>query len=564
MVELPLAVAQGVQWLGVAAACLAAGAALVAPDRRLRAVAMAFGLALVPVLLLGDLWGTERFRDLRDDPAYLALLGGLGLVVVVGLAVLFARRPSALPLAVVAVLPFRIPIEVGDGTANLLVPLYLVIAGGVAAAVYRELRSPPKGAGADPARWLRLALAATLVLYGLQSAYSSDLTRGLENVAFFLVPFALMFRLLLEVRWTPALLTGVFAIAVVESLAFAGLGFWEYGARRLLWNPEVIAANQFQPYFRVNSVFWDPNIYGRYLVMVMITVVAAMLWSRDGRRPVAMAAILAVLWGGLLLTFSQSSIVALLAGLAALAALRWHLRWTAVAVGVGLVAALAFVLTLGSTVKVDLGSERSLERTTSGRADLIRGGIELAADRPLHGHGSGSFARSFQDRRKGGEPAAVVASHTEPVTVAAEQGLVGLAVYVVLLAAAGLTLLRGMEAVAPGLRHGIGQRAGRPPKRSGRKKRPDLEPAVARAAMAAAFFALLVHTLTYAAFLSDPLTWLLLALGGGLAAQSSAFRRSASSRTPSPRPGSRAWRAWRRNSWGLRPGKNSAAKARAR
>ena len=40
----------------------------------------------------------------------------------------------------------------------------------------------------------------------------------------------------------------------------------------------------------------------------------------------------------------------------------------------------------------------------------------------------------------------------------------------------------------------------------------------ARVAVAAAFVALLVHTLLYAAFLEDPLTWALLALGTGLAA----------------------------------------------
>jgi hypothetical protein len=38
-----------------------------------------------------------------------------------------------------------------------------------------------------------------------------------------------------------------------------------------------------------------------------------------------------------------------------------------------------------------------------------------------------------------------------------------------------------------------------------------------RAAVAAAFIALVVHTLLYAAFLEDPLAWALLALGTALA-----------------------------------------------
>jgi hypothetical protein len=40
---------------------------------------------------------------------------------------------------------------------------------------------------------------------------------------------------------------------------------------------------------------------------------------------------------------------------------------------------------------------------------------------------------------------------------------------------------------------------------------------VARAALLAAFVALLVHTLAYAGFFEDPITWVLLAIGASLA-----------------------------------------------
>jgi hypothetical protein len=40
----------------------------------------------------------------------------------------------------------------------------------------------------------------------------------------------------------------------------------------------------------------------------------------------------------------------------------------------------------------------------------------------------------------------------------------------------------------------------------------------ARAAVLAAFVALLVHTLAYAGFFEDPITWVLLAVGASLAA----------------------------------------------
>ncbi len=32
----------------------------------------------------------------------------------------------------------------------------------------------------------------------------------------------------------------------------------------------MIRSNEFHIYFRVNSVFWDPNVYGRYLALAIV------------------------------------------------------------------------------------------------------------------------------------------------------------------------------------------------------------------------------------------------------------------------------------------------------
>ena len=48
------------------------------------------------------------------------------------------------------------------------------------------------------------------------------------------------------------------------------------------------------------------------------------------------------------------------------------------------------------------------------------------------------------------------------------------------------------------------------------RRRPANVVLVARCVVAAAFCALLLHTLVYAAFLEDPLTWTLLAMAAGL------------------------------------------------
>ena len=52
---------------------------------------------------------------------------------------------------------------------------------------------------------------------------------------------------------------------LVLALGFALIGFVEYATKSLLLNPKVIASNAFGSYFRVNSLFFDPNIYGRFL-----------------------------------------------------------------------------------------------------------------------------------------------------------------------------------------------------------------------------------------------------------------------------------------------------------
>ncbi|MEK6251394.1 MAG: O-antigen ligase family protein [Actinomycetota bacterium] len=353
-------------------------------------------------------------------------------------------------------------------------------------------------------------LAAVLVLYALQSVYSEDFSRALQNAAFFYVPFALAFTLLAEWRWDRRLLALGLGVVAAEALVFVLFGFWEYAARHLIWNAEVIQSNDFHTYFRVNSLFWDPNVFGRYLALTITAVVAALLWTRSPRIVLWLGALVAVLWLGLITTFSQSSFVALLVGLAALAALRWSARWTLAACAAGAIVAVAFVLAAAGSLKIDLSTEHTLNKDTSGRANLISEGIALFGDRPLWGYGSGSFSVAYQNHRTGGNGQLSV-SHTEPVTVAAEQGLLGLLAYLALLVAAFATLLRGMPALMPGLRG---------PPSAGAATGPATEPLVltaARAGVFACFLALIAHTMAYAGFLEDPLTWVLLSIGGSLA-----------------------------------------------
>ncbi|MFP5388663.1 MAG: O-antigen ligase family protein, partial [Thermoleophilia bacterium] len=452
--------------LGVlVAACGAAGTILL-PAGRLRSLSMLIALVLFPVLILGDQWHSHQIVDLRHSTGRLIALGLVGLAVTVALTYLFHRWPILLPLAIVAALPFRIPLNAGGDTANLLVPLYLVIAGGVLATTLRNWRanhpllpgggavggptpedalatgrgggSPAVTGPAGPSAWLPRLLAAVVVLYAVQVLYSEDFSKGLQNACFFFVPFSLAYGLLREVKWDRSLLTLVLWVIGFEAVCFVLVGSVEFVTKSLFWNDQVIRSNEFHTYFRVNSVFWDPNIYGRYLALVAVVATSALLWARERRTLALLTALVAVLWIGLVPTFSQSSFAALLAGLAVLAALRWSVKWTALAVGGAVVAVVLVSVVSGSF------SFSRINIDTSGRANLVSGGVHLFTQRPVYGSGSGSFPKAYRQHVKT-RKAPVSVSHTEPITVAAEQGIVGLALYAALVVTALWTMSTGLR-----------------------------------------------------------------------------------------------------------------------
>ena len=91
------------------------------------------------------------------------------------------------------------------------------------------------------------------------------------------MPFALLFVLLAQVEWTQRLLRLCFGLLVGLALVFSAIGYVEYATKHIFLNPKLIASNDLHTYFRTNSVFFDPNIYGRFLVVAMLAVAATML-----------------------------------------------------------------------------------------------------------------------------------------------------------------------------------------------------------------------------------------------------------------------------------------------
>ena len=215
-----------------------------------------------------------------SSPAWSALVGARACCSTAG------RR--LFPLAVAAALPFRVPIAVGGSTANLLVPLY---------AGDRRGRAGLRGAAAArardgeererrPACWSGCSPASVVALRACRRPTPSDFDKALENVVFFYVPFALLFALLGAGARGRARLARALPRrrSPCSRSSSSAIGFVEYATRHLLLNPKVIASNQFESYFRVNSLFFDPNIYGRFLAIVMLGLAAVLLWARRGAR----------------------------------------------------------------------------------------------------------------------------------------------------------------------------------------------------------------------------------------------------------------------------------------
>ncbi|HEV2752341.1 MAG TPA: O-antigen ligase family protein, partial [Solirubrobacteraceae bacterium] len=412
---------------GIVLATLLAGGALLLGSPRGRAVSALGAMALTPVLLMAHIWSSDQLALARERPLLAVAGAAAAIAVVAGAAVGLRRHPALLAPIAFAVLPFRVPIEVGDTSASLLVPLYLLIGAGVLAWAVPLLRAERRTgweavdereaeSGVDDRRarpgaleWL---LVVSVVLYAAQVAYSSDVATALEQVVFFYVPFTLLAVLLLRLAWNRALVLRCLGVLGVLALVLVGIGFYEYATRTLLLNPKVIASNQVKEYFRVNSLFFDPNIFGRFLVVVMLGVAAAVLWTPRRRVALAGVVVLVVLWGGLVLTLSQSSFVALLAGLAVLAGLRWGWRRSLPVALACVVAGAAFVALAPQVLRLDLGSPANLDEATRGRYDLISGGVELAAREPLIGLGAGAFEREYRAEMGTSSDRAVAASHT--------------------------------------------------------------------------------------------------------------------------------------------------------
>jgi O-antigen ligase len=369
-----------------------------------------------------------------------AAAAAFGIVFAAGIAAVFRRWPWLVAVSALACAPARIPVHVGSTDSNLLVPLYAVVAGAAVLLGWELLRGDRRNRELGPLTW---PLALLVAWSGLSLAWSQDLHEGAVSLLFFWLPFGILAISVARLAWNRRWLTLLYAQLVLMALVFAAVGVYQYANRDIFWNPKVIVDNAYAPFYRVNSVFYDPSVYGRFLVVAILAALVMALYDRDRRAAYAAGAAIVGIWVGLLFSFSQSSFAALIVGTAVVAAFRW--RWRAI-VALGVVALMIAAVALGTPhIRHSLLRESGsgLNQASSGRAKLVTNGIKIALDHPVQGVGIGGFKRAYADRvhLKGKEPK-TAASHNTAVTVAAETGVPGLALLVWLVAAALFVTVR--------------------------------------------------------------------------------------------------------------------------
>jgi putative inorganic carbon (HCO3(-)) transporter len=394
------------------------------------------------------------------------------------LAMLFRGEPWLIAYATLAFIPFRVHFA----HHQLLVPLYAVAVGAALLMLWELVNGDERARELGIATW---PLALYLVWIGLSLDWSVDVhTAALDLLAFY-VPFTILALSIARLPWAQSRVRLLYLELVAMALVFAGFGFYQYATRDISQNLKLKTINVYAAFFRVNSVFFDPSIYGRFLVIAIVPTVVLIVRGRSVRVGAAALAFAAVAWLGLLISFSQSSFSALGVAVFCAAAIVW--RWKSL---LALAAVLVVVVALVAAQPRLMHALRhhttsGLNGATHGRASLVANGIRIAKAHPALGVGLGGFEHAYSKRTH--RTARKSASHDTPVTVAAEEGAVGLLIFFCLVGSLLLAAYRRID-----------------------------HPVYGQVALAAglALVAIFVHSLSYNDFFEDPTTWGLIGLIG--------------------------------------------------
>lgn len=461
------------------------------------------GLALLALAELGLVLspaGAGQLDALASPSGGAAV--AVGVLVLAGTAALLVRRPGWIAPAVLLAAPLRPPIALdpagggfplvlaADGRLGRLLPLYFVLAAATLALAWRATRGSEdtrSTAVRGLPRPVALPAAAFIAFAALSLVWARALEPGVEVLAYFTLPFALLLGIVARSPLPDRAPRTLALLAIGAGVVFAGIGLFQAATRQVFFfAPNLDLSNANADYFRVTSLFGDPSLYGRHVVLAIgvVLVLLALPVPREGVRSLDVRlgiGLLVVLWAGLFFSYSQSSMVALVAITCAVA---WWTGGRPVRLVVAGSLAVAVLVAGGFLVSAVVSGD-SLRRETADRSVRVRETARVLEEHPIAGVGIGGQPRESQRLSdQTSQPTANFVSHTAPLTVAAELGVIGLALYAWLIAG-GARMIWAVHRLDPPL--GL--------------------------ALAAAFLGLFVHALFYSGFLEDPLTWVVLGVG---------------------------------------------------
>ncbi len=420
------------------------------------------------------------------------------------------RWPRIWLIALAVALPLRIPVPIGGASRNLLLPLYLIGACGVLGFVWGRLRGR-FSADDEPGTLLDIPIAAFVAFTLVSVLWTIDTKDAAIQIVFFYLPFPVLF--LAVVAWWPFIgkaLPTLAGVTIVLATAISILALVQYETQWIFWNAKLQQDDIYSQFFRVNGIFYDPNIMGRYLAIGILAALA-WIWIRpDTRTLVVGAAVVVVMSGGLLVSFSRSSCLAVMVGVVLLAWRAFGAKRTLAVGGIAFVVLAGGAIASSHNIRHALTSTHRASTVSEGRFGLMRGGIRIWKIEPVAGSGVGSFQTRFTATESANQIAhkQVSISHNAPITVLAELGVIGAALFVWLCVATWIGIARGS-------RHGTGDQRW------------------AQWGLLAIVTGIFVHSQLYADLFEDPMLWMAMAaaLAIGLLAQrtdpASTDRRSA-------------------------------------
>jgi hypothetical protein len=462
-------------------------------------VALLAGLALLAATELAFAWalGGGLLDRLSGASGAVALV--FGLAALAGAAAVFVRWPALVPIAVLVAAPLRPPLSfdssstflvqvADDGRLGRLLPLYFVLGAAAAALGWRTLRGD--GVKLLP-RQIALPAAAFFAFACCSLLWADDVEAGTNLLLFFTLPFVALLATVARAEFPPWMPRALATVALTLASIFAAVGLWQAATHELFfYAPNLAASNANTDYFRVTSLFGDPSLYGRHVVLgigVALTLLATRRW-----RTWPLIALLALMWAGLLFSYSQSSMIALIVMTLVLAVATGDRR---VRRAVALLAAAA-ILVACAYVAVQVADGKSLNRITSDRTERVQDATRVIERHPIVGVGIGGQPRASRRIAHSDRPTPNFVSHTTPLTVFAELGVIGLALYTWLLVGGAILILR--------------------------LRRRDEPLALA---LGVTFIGLFVHALFYSGFLEDPITWFVLGVTAAYSMQPVPRRR---------------------------------------